>query len=91
MDDPEFSFERQDSGIMIQEVNHILQHDLARLTDREYLILQLRFGIGTSAQHQHTLQKVADLLGYSKERIRQIQNLALAKVRKALEFGTKTS
>lgn len=32
----------------------------------------------------HTLQETADMLGISRERVRQIENIALEKIRKAL-------
>ena len=70
---------------MIQEVDHILHNNLAHLNDKEHLVLQLRFGLGARPEIQHTLKKIADHLGYSKERIRQIQNQALTKVRLVLE------
>ena len=35
-------------------------------------------------QAVHTLQETADLFGISRERVRQIENVALEKIRKAL-------
>lgn len=63
--------------------DHTLQASLHeamdRLSDRERLILSLRFGIGTD--HEHTLSEVAEKLGVSLERVRQIQVRALGKLR----------
>jgi RNA polymerase primary sigma factor len=54
---------------------------LARLTEREALILRLRFGIGTD--HEHTLQEIGDRLRMSRERVRQIEGIALEKLRRS--------
>jgi RNA polymerase sigma factor (sigma-70 family) len=54
---------------------------LARLTEREALVLRLRFGIGTD--HEYTLQEIGDRLGVSRERVRQVEGIALAKLRRS--------
>jgi RNA polymerase primary sigma factor len=46
--------------------------------ERERLVLCLRYGIGVA--REHTLAEVAELLGVSVERVRQIQVRALAKL-----------
>ena len=53
---------------------------LNALTSREKLVLQLRFGLGQG--HQHTLAEVGDQLQISRERVRQIENEALQKLRR---------
>ena len=52
---------------------------LATLTPREEKVLRRRFGIGEETGH--TLQEVGDEFGLTRERIRQIQAKALAKLR----------
>src|SRR5680860_323878 len=47
---------------------------------REKLVLQLRFGLGQG--HQHTLAEVGEQLQISRERVRQIENEALQKLRR---------
>ncbi|MEA3506569.1 MAG: sigma-70 family RNA polymerase sigma factor, partial [Elusimicrobiota bacterium] len=54
---------------------------LDSIEERERKIIELRFGIGTS--HPHTLQDVGKKLGISRERVRQIQDKALNKLKKA--------
>jgi RNA polymerase primary sigma factor len=55
---------------------------LKELNDREKKIITQRFGFGGRARK--TLQQVGDTLGVSRERIRQLENSALAKLRHAL-------
>jgi len=52
---------------------------LARLDDRERQILRLRFGLDHA--REHTLEEVGKLLHLTRERIRQIEQSALAKLR----------
>jgi RNA polymerase primary sigma factor/RNA polymerase sigma factor len=57
---------------------------LCELDDREQHIIVNRFGLGRAVQPQ-TLRQVGDAMGITKERIRQIEMRALAKLRKAAE------
>jgi len=54
---------------------------LASLTPREDEILRMRFGIGE--EKEYTLDEVGERLGLSHERIRQIQNRSLEKLRRS--------
>ena len=65
-------------GIMMdkERVNNLL--DI--MNDREKEILDMRFGLHDS--RTHTLAEVADKLGVSRERIRQIEEAALKKIKK---------
>ncbi len=56
-----------------------MQKALETLSDREQAILKLRFGIGTEAPR--TLEEVGQEFGVTRERIRQIEAKALAKLR----------
>ncbi len=56
-----------------------LAEAMGNLLDREKLVLGLRFGLGR--HDEHTLSEVADLMGVSLERVRQIQMRAIDKLR----------
>ncbi len=56
-----------------------MQKALETLSEREQAILKLRFGIGTEAPR--TLEEVGQEFGVTRERIRQIEAKALAKLR----------
>ena len=62
-----------------QELHRHLQAVMQTLTPRERLVLHLRYGLdGTSGR---TLQHVSRLLGVTRERVRQVEQEALAKLR----------
>jgi RNA polymerase primary sigma factor len=61
---------------MKQEVQEVLEDVL---TSRERLVLQLRFGLGNG--HTYPLEQVGRQLGITRERVRQIEAGALAKLR----------
>jgi RNA polymerase primary sigma factor len=58
------------------EVQRVLE---SVLTPRERLVLQLRFGLGNG--QAHPLEQVGRELGITRERVRQIEAGALAKLR----------
>jgi len=68
--------EEQSSESLLREE---LSRTLESLTPRERRIIELRFGLGT--EYSRTLAEVGTELGLSKERIRQIEKEALAKLR----------
>lgn len=73
------------------EIEHLLDKErIANLfeimSEREREILDMRFGLAD--KKPRTLAEVAKKLGVSRERIRQIEEAALAKIRKFVE-GTK--
>jgi RNA polymerase primary sigma factor len=63
------------------QLHQLLTDCLARLTEREAFILRLRFGLEST--HAHTLQEIANMLGLSRERVRQIEHQALTQLRQS--------
>ena len=61
-----------------EEANHALEETLSH---RERLVLQLRFGLGDG--QVYPLEKIGEQLGLTRERVRQIENEALRKLRSA--------
>lgn len=64
-------------------VNGMLKDLVKNLPKREATILDYRFGL--SGGPERTLEEVGVYFGVTRERVRQIQNIALAKLRKMIE------
>lgn len=74
--------ERQDAA----EVRDIVESNRADLTEIEREVVMHRFAFqGLDQGRTPTLAQVGSLIGLTKERVRQIQNQALAKIRMTLE------
>ena len=69
-------------------VSGMLQDMVKHLDDREATILRFRFGL--DGGNEKTLEEVGKKFGVTRERVRQIQNLALHKLRKMIEKLEKT-
>ncbi len=73
----------------VEELKHILFDNSAALTNVERRVLNARFSLDQRSVkpgvRRRTLDQVGDLLGVSKERVRQIQNQAMIKLRAVLE------
>lgn len=68
-----------------QEVGRrALREELGRLKPMEADILRQRFGLVGEEEAERTLKEIGDQYGLSRERIRQIEQQALRKLRKAL-------
>ena len=70
---------KPDELVAEDQLHSRLAQCLASLPEREALILRLRYGLETG--HPHTLQEIGERLGVSRERIRQLEKLALDKLR----------
>ena len=66
----------------------MLQDMVKHLDNREATILRFRFGL--DGGNEKTLEEVGVKFGVTRERVRQIQNLALRKLRKMIEKLEKT-
>lgn len=71
----------------IDELKHILGANLAQLSEVERKVIHERFALGTKNldERAKTLEQVGEIIGLTKERVRQIQNKALKKIKVALE------
>ncbi len=67
------------------EVRRIVEHNDAELTDVEQAVIEHRFALNDAQAPPLTLEQVGKLVGLTKERVRQIQNKALTKIRTTLE------
>ena len=75
---------RQAHRIFTERLQQVLRMDNAELTDIEKTVLARRFPLEDGRQRQ-TLEDIGRQMRVSKERVRQIQNKALGKLRAALE------
>jgi RNA polymerase primary sigma factor len=64
-------------------VNRMLGEMIKTLNERESMILRFRFGLDGGTQK--TLKQVGQKFGVTRERVRQIQNMALSKLKKMIE------
>jgi RNA polymerase primary sigma factor len=77
----------------LDELKAIVQRNLADLSPVEDTVIRRRFNWEQQEESPLTLEEVGQIIGVTKERVRQIQNKALAKIRGVLEDGvlrTKT-
>ncbi len=79
------SFEGEDkwSNLYADRLHRALDQNLGELTPREAMILWWRFPL--DGQKGLTLGQIGEAIGLSKERARQIQEIALGKLRDVLE------
>jgi RNA polymerase primary sigma factor len=71
----------------IDELKQIVNRNLADLSDTEQTVLRRRFNWEQAEEEPMTLEEVGKIIGVTKERVRQIQNKALAKIRKLMDEG----
>jgi len=77
----------QGRDIEIRERNKIIQKILSQLTPRERTVIIRRFGLDKRNRKTKTLQKIGDELGISRERVRQLEEIALEKISKNPEIA----
>lgn len=74
----------------VDEIRRIVGDNRADLTDIEQSVIAHRFSLGSQRTknreyHPLTLEQVGQIIGVTKERVRQIQNKALEKIRQSLK------
>lgn len=85
----DLSFERPtgmpdtDTELFVERLQRVLNFNLGELNDLETKILSHRFP--ADREPRLTFQEIGNTVGLSKERVRQIQNIALDKLREVLD------
>jgi RNA polymerase primary sigma factor len=69
--------------LYVERLNRALNDNLGALTELESKVLEQRFP--TTSEQRLTFREIGDSIGLSKERVRQIQNIALNKLRDVME------
>ncbi|MFT6814885.1 MAG: RNA polymerase primary sigma factor [Sphingobacteriales bacterium] len=68
-----------DNALMNESLGKEIKRSLSTLTDREREIVILFFGIGTN--HSYSLEEIGERFSLTRERVRQIKDKALQKLR----------
>jgi len=76
---PDESFKRPFENVFNLALQSTIERVLKQLSEREKRIIQLRFGL--AGEGPFTLEETGKLLGITRERVRQIQEKAIAKLR----------
>ena len=73
----------------VEEIHDILTQNQAKLSEVERIVIRERFALNAAntTVKPKTLEQVGNMIGVTKERVRQIQNKALKKIRTVLEQG----
>ena len=70
---------------MEMEVEYrLLRRAISRLSERERIIIQLRFGLGNQDGEEKTQKEVADLLGISQSYISRLEKKIIGRLRKEI-------
>ncbi len=72
---------------LTDELRQIVDRNLAELSNVEQTVIRRRFNWQQADESPLTLEEVGQIIGVTKERVRQIQNKALAKIRTVMEDG----
>ena len=71
-----------DSYVLDDQTKDMLHRGMSAITEREQLVLKLRYGLEEGAPM--TLKEIGERIGLTRERIRQIENEALKKLYEAM-------
>lgn len=81
---PDESYRAPDKKIQSNFMYSDVMSMLDKLNEREKIILINRFGL--NGTHKKTLEEIGHVMGFSKERIRQIENIAIKKLKEKPEI-----
>jgi RNA polymerase primary sigma factor len=79
----ETPFEQLRNKTLLNDINTMIEE----LDEREAEIIRLRFGLG--GEKAKTLEEVGEMFDITRERVRQLQNMALTRMRKILREKEK--
>jgi RNA polymerase primary sigma factor len=68
-----------EASMIASDLANQVEYAMAELTEREREVMRLRYGLGT--QREHTLEEIGRRLSVTRERVRQIEARAVAKMR----------
>lgn len=71
-----------EEAIERQRLNRIVRREVARLPERERIVIECRFGM--AGRSPLTFEELGDLLGVSRERARQLEHAALGRLRRRI-------
>ena len=69
------------SGLDHARLERASDDSIAQLCERERNILRWRFGL--KGEREHTLEEIGSIVGLSRERVRQVEGIALRKLQQA--------
>jgi len=70
-----------DKGMMTESLSIEVSNSMRVLAEKEREVLSLFFGLGN--QHAHSLEEIGEMYHLTRERVRQIKDRALAKLRES--------
>ena len=65
----------------------LLRRAISRLSERERIIIQMRFGLGSKNEEEKTQKEVADILGISQSYISRLEKKIIGRLRKEIVKG----
>jgi RNA polymerase sigma factor (sigma-70 family) len=83
---PDMGSPSPEAPLLNEERRRHTTRALETLNDREREVIELRYGLVNT--HEHTLQEIADRLGVTRERVRQIERQALSRMRAQQHHGS---
>ncbi|MBT6835931.1 MAG: sigma-70 family RNA polymerase sigma factor, partial [Bacteroidetes bacterium] len=73
------NYEQPFESALMNNLKDILDASLSELSSREKTIIKLRYGL--SGECPLTLEEIGVMMGITRERVRQIQNKSITKLR----------